>query len=56
MNACSIRQNAADKIITDGFELMKGLVNQYEANIDDFISYLKSFINKNCTYKQFLIY
>ena len=45
MNACGIRQNAANKIIQDGFPSMRDLVNQYEANIDDFDSYLKS-INK----------
>lgn len=45
MNACGIRQAAANKIITDGFANMNDLVKQYETDIDDFTSYLKS-INK----------
>ena len=45
MQACDIRQNALDKIITDGFRSMDDLVNQYESDINDFSSYLKS-INK----------
>ena len=45
LQACEIRQNAIDKIITDGFKSMSDLVNQYESDIDDFTSYLKS-INK----------
>ena len=45
MNACGMRQNALNKIVNDGFESMSDLVNQYEADLDDFTSYLKS-INK----------
>ena len=45
MNACGIRQAAANKIITNGFANMNDLVKQYETDIDDFTSYLKS-INK----------
>ena len=45
MNTCGIPQTAANKIITDGFANTNDLVKQYESDIDDFASYLKS-INK----------
>ena len=38
LQACEIRQNAINKIITDGFKSMSDLVNQYESDIDDFTS------------------
>ena len=40
MNACDIRQIGANRLVADGFGSMNDLVNQYEFDIDDFISYL----------------